>query len=192
VTEDELVRITRVATEVARASAIAKKRDVLLASTPAYVENYVTPMLKDPRTVSAADKQAWAQRIVDKASKVQGVTGVNVSINTSYEWRYFASTEGSYIEQELFVTSPPDGRVGGSRRATTRVPAAGRKSPKKTISDVAEKVATDAVEMYGRRSGPVRPADPYPRRTRCRFTKSWRAPSSTGGRLRGEPPARAS
>ena len=71
VTEDEIRRVTRVATEVARASAIAKKRDVRLAPTPAYVENYITPMLKDPRTVSATDKQAWAQRIVDKASKVR-------------------------------------------------------------------------------------------------------------------------
>src|SRR6185503_15245650 len=43
VTEDELVRITRIATEVARASAIAKKRDVRLAPTPSYIENYITP-----------------------------------------------------------------------------------------------------------------------------------------------------
>ena len=97
---------------MARASAIAKKRDVRLAPVPAYVENYVTPMLKDPRTVSQTDKQAWAQRIVDKASKVQGVTGVNVSINTNYEWRYFASSEGSYIEQEIFTTSPSLQRDG--------------------------------------------------------------------------------
>ena len=38
VTEDEIRRITRVATEVARASAIAKKVDVRLAPVPAYTE----------------------------------------------------------------------------------------------------------------------------------------------------------
>jgi predicted Zn-dependent protease len=37
---------------------------------------------------------------------VQGVTGVNVGISHSYEWRYFASSVGSYIEQEIFNTSP--------------------------------------------------------------------------------------
>ena len=38
VTEDELRRITRIATEVAKASAIAKKTDVKLAPVPAYTE----------------------------------------------------------------------------------------------------------------------------------------------------------
>ena len=154
VTEDELIRITRVASEVARASAIAKKRDVRLAPTPSYVENYITPMLKDPRNVSATDKQAWAQRIVDKASKVQGVTGVNVSINTSYEWRYFASSEGSFIEQEIFVTSPSfsvTARVGDQTRTRNYSGVSGcagwEIAEENDFYDVAEKVATDAVEM---------------------------------------------
>src|SRR6185369_14980628 len=106
VTEDELRRITRVAVEVARASAIAKKRDVQLAPLQAYIENYVTPMKKDLTTVSASDKQAWAQAIVDKASKVKGVTNVTVSAQCNYEWRFFASSEGSYIEQEIYTVSP--------------------------------------------------------------------------------------
>src|SRR3970282_2189106 len=67
VTEDEVRRITRLAVEVARASAIAKKADVRLAPVQAYVENYRTPLLKNPAEVSATDKEAWAQAIVDKA-----------------------------------------------------------------------------------------------------------------------------
>ena len=106
VTEDEIRRVTLVATEVARASAIAKKFELKLAPVPAYVTNWATPMVKHPNSVSQTDKQAWAQAIVDKASKVQGVTAVNVQANHGYEWRYFASTEGSYIEQELYTTSP--------------------------------------------------------------------------------------
>ena len=39
VTEDELRRITRIAAEVAKASAIAKKTDVKLAPVPAYTES---------------------------------------------------------------------------------------------------------------------------------------------------------
>src|SRR6186713_679942 len=97
VTEDEIRRITRMAVEVARASAIAKKTDVKLAPVQAYVENYRTPMTKDPMSVSQTDKQAWVQAVVDKASAVQGITAVNVSANVSYEWRYFASSEGSFI-----------------------------------------------------------------------------------------------
>src|SRR6476661_3264803 len=91
VTEDEIRRITRLATEVARSSAIAKKQNLRLAPVPAYVENWISPMQKPPMSVSQTDKTAWAQAIVDKAKAVQGVTAVNVSATHSYEWRYFAS-----------------------------------------------------------------------------------------------------
>ena len=57
VTEDEIRRVTLVATEVAKASAIAKKTDLKLAPVTPFVGNYKTPMLKDPQTVSATDKQ---------------------------------------------------------------------------------------------------------------------------------------
>jgi TldD protein len=154
VTEDELRRVTRVAAEVARASAIAKKADLKLADVPPYVVNYLTPMKKDPRNVSQTDKQAWAQAIVDKASKVQGVTAVNVSCNTNYEWRYFASSIGSYIEQEIFTTSPNmsvTARVGDvtKTRNCPGVPgcAGWEIADESNYLDKAEEYATDAVEM---------------------------------------------
>jgi len=106
VTEDEIKRITRLATEIAKASSIAKKSDLKLAPVQAYVDNYVTPMTKPPTSVSQTDKQAWAQSIVDKAKDVKGVTAVSVTANHGYEWRYFASSEGTYIEQELYTTTP--------------------------------------------------------------------------------------
>ena len=153
VTEDEIRRITRVAVEVARASAIAKKADVRLAPVQAYVENYVTPMIKNPMSVSQADKQAWAQAVVDKASAVQGVTAVNVSATCSYEWRYFASSEGSYIEQELFTTSPNlniTARVGDVTK-TRNYPGVSGTAGWEIVEecdflDAAERVATEAVE----------------------------------------------
>ena len=153
VTEDEIRRITRVAVEVARASAIARKADVRLAPVQAYVENYRTPLLKNPADVSATDKEAWAQAIVDKASKVQGVTSVNVSCNCSYEWRYFASSEGSFIEQELFTTSPSmsvTARVGEvtKTRNYPGVPgtAGWEIAEECDFLDAAERVANEAVE----------------------------------------------
>ena len=154
VTEDEIRRVTRVAIEVARASAIAKKQDLKLAPVPAYVENYITPMKKHPTSVSATDKQNWAQAIVDKASKVQGVTNVNVSANHGYEWRYFASSVGSYIEQELFTTTPTmtvTAKVGDVTKTRNYPGVAGcggwEFAEDSDLLDQAEKVATDAVEM---------------------------------------------
>src|SRR6185436_5314383 len=65
VTEDELRRITRVAADVARASAVAKKIDVKLAPVPAYTEYWSSPLKKDPGSVAADAKQAFVQKVVD-------------------------------------------------------------------------------------------------------------------------------
>lgn len=154
VTEDELRRITRVATEVAKASAIAKKTDLKLAPNQPYQVNYKTPMLKDPQTVSATDKQNWAQAIVDKAGKIAGVTRATVSCTCNYEWRYYASSEGSYIEQELFTTTPTmnvTAKVGDvtKTRNYPGVPGTGgwEFAENCDFMQEAEQVATDAVEM---------------------------------------------
>jgi TldD protein len=154
VTEDELRRITRVATEVAKASAIAKRADLKLAPVQAYQEHYITPMKKHPTSVSQADKQAWAQAIADRAATVQGVTAVNVAVSHNYEWRYFASSEGSYIEQELFTTQPTmsvTARVGEVTRTRNYpgVPGTGGWEIAEQCDFLAqaEQVATDAVEM---------------------------------------------
>ena len=53
------------ATEVAKASAIAKRADVKLAPVPAYQEYWATPIKKDPATVSQEEKQALVQKVVD-------------------------------------------------------------------------------------------------------------------------------
>jgi TldD protein len=106
VTEDELRRIARVAIDVARASAIAKKIDVQLAPTPAYQAYWATPVEKDPRQVSQTDREALVQAIVDAATKNKDVVNVTASVNVVQEWKYFASSEGSYIEQEIMTTTP--------------------------------------------------------------------------------------
>lgn len=154
VTEEEIRRIARVATEVAKASAIAKRADLKLAPNRAYVDNYITPMKKHPDSVSETDKQKWAQAIVDKASTVKGVTAVNVSANCGYEWRYYASTEGSYIEQELFTTTPTmsvTARVGDVTR-TRNYPGVAQcggweVAEQTDFLEAAERVANEAVEF---------------------------------------------
>ncbi|MEX0907561.1 MAG: TldD/PmbA family protein [Gemmatimonadota bacterium] len=154
VTEEEILRITRLAVEVARASSIAKRADVRLAPVPAYVENFITPMRKDPTTVSETDRQSWAQAIVDRASGVTGVTGVSAAARVSYEWRYFASTEGSYIEQESYSMSPTlsvTAKVGDVER-TRNYPAPNMMggwevAEESGLFEAAERAAHEAVEL---------------------------------------------
>src|SRR5215831_304123 len=62
VTEDEIRRITRIAADIAKASAVAKKVDVKLAPVPAYTEYWSTPVTKDPASVPQDQKQAFVQK----------------------------------------------------------------------------------------------------------------------------------
>ena len=107
VTEDEIRRITRLAIDVAKASAIAKKRDVQLAPTPAYQVYWSTRddsriRRRCPTPTSARTLQA----AVDAAIKHKDVVSATANVGFSTEWKYFASSEGSYIEQEIFSTMP--------------------------------------------------------------------------------------
>ncbi len=154
VTEDELRRITRQATEVAKASAIAKRHDVRLAPVDPYVEHFITPMLKDPTKVPMSEKQAWAQAIADRAGTVAGVTSATASVSHSYDWRYLATSLGSYIEQEIYTTTPSltvSARVDGVSRTRQfpGVPGTGgwEFAERSNLLAKAEKAAQDAVEM---------------------------------------------
>jgi TldD protein len=154
VTEDEIRRITRMATEVAKASAIAKRQDVRLAPVPAYTAYWTSPFVKDPRTMSQDDKQAFVQKVVDAVVKTKEVTNVNVSVQLEHEWKYFASSEGSYIEQEIFTTSPNftvTARKDGQTRSRTFSGIANtggwEVAEAAKMLENAERIAAEAVEF---------------------------------------------
>jgi TldD protein len=154
VTEDEIRRITRLATEVAKASAIAKKVDVKLAPVQAYQEYWSTSIKKDHSTVSQEEKQAFVQKVVDTATKVKGVSSVTASVQITNEWKYFASSEGSYIEQETWETSPSfnvSAKVGDviKTRSFVGVPKTGgwEVAEDSEMLESAERIANEAVEM---------------------------------------------
>ena len=106
VSEDEIRRIARLAIDVAKASAIAKKVDVQLAPVPPYQLYWSTALVKDPTTMSEADKQRALHTAVDAALKHTDVVSASATVTFGSEWKYFASTEGSYIEQDTFTTMP--------------------------------------------------------------------------------------
>ena len=154
VTEDEIKRITVLATEVAKASAIAKRADVKLAPVPAYQEYWATPIKKDPATVSQEEKQALVQKVVDLVSKTKEVASVNASVQLEHEWKYFASSEGSYIEQETWTTTPQftvTARKDGETRTRicTGVPMTGgwEVAEASEMVENAERIAAEAVEF---------------------------------------------
>jgi TldD protein len=154
VTDDEIRRITRMATEVAKASAIAKRMDVRLAPVPAFQEYWATPIKKDPAKVSQEDRQALVQGVVDRVLKTKEVTNVNASVQLEHEWKYFASSEGSYIEQEVWTTTPSftvTARKDGETRSRTftGVPMTGgwEVAEAAGMLENAERIAAEAVEF---------------------------------------------
>ena len=154
VTEDEIRRITRIAAEVAKASAVAKKTDVKLAPVPAYSEYWSSPVRKDPASISTEEKQAYVQQVVDAVMKNKGVSSVTAAVGITGEWRYFASSEGSYIEQETFEITPTfnvSAKIGDvtKTRSFVGVPKTGgwEVAEESGMLESAERIAAEAVEM---------------------------------------------
>jgi TldD protein len=104
--EDEIRRITAQATEVAKASALAKKFDVQLAPVEAYTDYWTVPVTTKPDDVSLDDKIAFLLKINELALKQPDVVRIQSQMAFDFEWKYLATSEGSYIEQEIWRTAP--------------------------------------------------------------------------------------
>jgi len=103
---DVIARVTAEAVQVARANAALQQRPVELAPVPAYDERYTTPYEKHPFDVPIQDKLGLLQAANDAAKKVPGVMTVNSSLTFRTEDKFFASTDGSFIQQLIVQTVP--------------------------------------------------------------------------------------
>jgi len=99
VTPDEILRVTAVAVTVARANEALQKEPVRLAPPRTYVDKYTTPFKKNPFDVPIPEKLALLQKANSEAKAVAKVFSANSAIVTHVEDRFFASSEGSRIQQ---------------------------------------------------------------------------------------------
>ena len=138
VTPEEIKRVTGVATDVARASAVAKKRDVQLAPVPAYDEFWQVPIQKDPWEVPLEEKIDMLRGVTATMQKNPSVLFAVATVGFEHEWKYLATSEGSFIEQVFHFTNcnarrdrahrqpGQDAQLRAARRRRLRVPRAGR------------------------------------------------------------------
>ena len=98
VTESQVDKITRHALEIARANHPLQKRKVEIESIPAYQEDWVMPMRRDPFTVSVEEK---AQKLlaINAAAMKAGAAFCSSGMSQVKEEKFFASTRGSVISQ---------------------------------------------------------------------------------------------
>src|SRR5262245_3652485 len=90
VTPEEIKRVTAVATDVAKASAVAKKRDVQLAPVPKYDEFWQVAIDKDPWTVPLEEKIALLRSVTSTLQKNRSVLFGICSVGFEQEWKVLA------------------------------------------------------------------------------------------------------
>jgi TldD protein len=87
------------AVEIARSSALAKKRDVVLAPEDKYEATWVSPCQIDPFSVSVEEQLKLLLRIDSELKRNSGVTLAQTSMVFHRERQIFVSSIGSVIDQ---------------------------------------------------------------------------------------------
>ncbi len=106
VTREAIARAASEAVEIARANAPLRRRPIELARTQSYHDTYRTRIVTDPFAVPIEQKLELLRTAAARAKSVDGVFSVMGSIDARLEDRFFASTEGSIIEQHVYQIAP--------------------------------------------------------------------------------------
>jgi TldD protein len=106
VTRDAIAHAAAEAVEIARANAPLRRRPVELAPTPSYRDTYRTHIVTDPFAVPIEQKLELLRAAAAAARSVAGVFSAMGNIGVRLEDRFFASSEGSIIEQHIYQIDP--------------------------------------------------------------------------------------
>ena len=109
VTEEEIARVTAQAVAVAKANSVLQKSRVELVPTKAYVDKWTTPFTQDPFAIPIPEKLALLEKANNEVKAVPKVFSADSFIGARSEDKFFASSEGSRIQQYIVET---DSEVG--------------------------------------------------------------------------------
>jgi TldD protein len=99
-------RAVEIARENGRVTTLLKRKQVELSPEPVYVDVWQTPIQKDPFKIPIEDKAELLFAINREAMKVAGVKFCSAHFSALGEWKLFASSEGTYIEQNQTRLGP--------------------------------------------------------------------------------------
>src|ERR687891_495665 len=117
VTPNDVRRITQQAVEIARANSMYQRKRISLVPVEKVVATWKSDFEKDPFEVSIDDKIQFLLSLNESAMKTQGVSFVNSSMGWVNEQKFYASTDGSRIEQYI-IRANPNFSVTAVNRAT--------------------------------------------------------------------------
>ncbi len=92
------------AVEIARASALVKKHDVVLAPEGRYEAQWTSPIRIDPFSISVDQNLALAYSLDEELRRNPGVTLAETSLVFTRQRQIFASSEGSVIDQTRYTS----------------------------------------------------------------------------------------
>ncbi|HEV8144889.1 MAG TPA: TldD/PmbA family protein [Bryobacteraceae bacterium] len=155
VTPEEIARITGEATIIAKANAAIQPKPVQLAPVKAYRDVWVTPHDKNPLDVPMAEKLDLLRRVTEEVKKNQRVFGASASLNLRSEDKYFASSEGSSIQQLILQiygnidANAVDRQNGVSRNRSyvpTQASAGWEYVPEMNLEENAQRIREEVLE----------------------------------------------
>ena len=121
VDKDEIARMTREAVAVAKANAVLRAKPVVLAPVKAYRDRWQTPHERDPFEVTVEEKLDLVRAAAAEAKKERQVFSSDCNLTFRSEDKYFASSEGSSIQQlNLQAYAEVSATAGDLSRALSR------------------------------------------------------------------------
>lgn len=162
VTAAEAERIARLSADTARAAAIATRQRVVLSPAEKHVDRWRTPIRTDPFQAPLETKQALLLQVNERLLANKAIIRATSSMFFQHEWKYFASTEGSRIEQDIYratigytAIAFVNGRVKSRTYLVPAQTAGYERVETAALVENAERIAEEAVEHA--RARPVSP-----------------------------------
>ncbi len=106
VTPEEVRRVAQQAVEIARANAAYQRKPFSLAPVTKVEANWKSAFARDPFDVPIEDKIGFLLKLNEAALQVKGVNFINSAVFFANEQKFFASTDGSRIEQYIIRSAP--------------------------------------------------------------------------------------
>jgi TldD protein len=101
VTADEADRVAALAVEIAKASALTKMKDAVLAPVEPHTDKYTTPVKVDPFAMSVDDRVGLLVAAEEKLRERKGLRTTRAAYAIWREDKLFLSTEGADIAQRI-------------------------------------------------------------------------------------------
>lgn len=106
VTSDEVVKAARRAVDMARANALLQREPVVLAPVQAYTDRWSTPITVNPFDVPMDEKIGLLLAMNAEGMRAKGAKFCESLLYLAHEDKFFASSEGSRIEQDIYRIWP--------------------------------------------------------------------------------------